>query len=73
VNYETDIIHELAKGKNIPTPTQSQKEVRNAIEIIRKGKAADIFNIAIEHFLCSYNAISGRYILLNFCLHFFLN
>ena len=51
VNYETDIIHELAKGKNIPTPTQSQKEVRNAIEIIRKGKAADIFNIAIEHFL----------------------
>ena len=48
VNYETDIIHELAKGKNIPTPTQSQKEVKNAIEIIRKGKAADIFNIAID-------------------------
>ena len=49
VNYEIDTIHELAKGKNIPTPTQ--KEVKNAIESIRKGKAADKYNIAIEHFL----------------------
>jgi len=49
VIYENDIIHELTKGKNIPTPTQ--KEVKNAIESIRKGKAAYIFNIAIEHFL----------------------
>jgi hypothetical protein len=49
VNYEIDIIHELAKGKNIPTPTQ--KEVKDAIESIRKGKAADIFSIAIKHFV----------------------
>ena len=49
VNYEIDIIHELAKGKNIPTATQ--KEVKDAIESIRKGRAADIFSIAIEHFV----------------------
>ena len=47
--YEIDIIQELTKGKNIPTPTR--KEVKIAMESIIKGKSADIFNIAIEHFL----------------------
>ena len=49
VNNEIDIIQKLTRGKNIPTPTR--KEVKTAMESIKKGKAADIFNIAIEHFL----------------------
>ena len=49
MQFEVSIITEIVKDNNIPNVTMN--ELVKAIKSINKGKAADIYDLTIEHML----------------------
>jgi hypothetical protein len=48
-DYEIDIITELATQEDIPEPTYG--EINTALSVMKKGKAADVFELTVENIL----------------------
>jgi hypothetical protein len=48
-DYEIDIITELTTQEDIPEPTY--EEINNALSAMKKGKAADVFELTVENIL----------------------
>ena len=48
-DYEIDIITELTTQEDIPEPTY--EEINTALSVMKKGKAADVFELTVENIL----------------------
>jgi hypothetical protein len=55
IEQETDNIIELVKSVDILKPTK--EELNKVLSSIKKGKAADIFDLTVEHFIYGGNAL----------------